>query len=111
MIASTPKPPYYAVIFTSVLSGHQDDYPLTSQEMLSQAQRQDGFLGFENAREGSGIFISYWRDLESMRRWRQDADHIQAQKHGRAKWYSSYKVRIAKIERDYDFGISNKQLF
>ncbi len=28
-------------------------------------------------------------------------EHLEAQKNGRKKWYSAFKLRIAKVERDY----------
>jgi len=57
----------------------------------------------ETAREGVGITVSYWRDLESIRNWKMHADHQIAQNKGRSEWYKSYKTRIARVERDYAF--------
>ena len=70
--------------------------------MLELAASQPGFLGVESAREELGITVSYWSDLDSIRRWKQHAEHLQAQKAGREKWYSNYKTRIARVERDYE---------
>ncbi len=103
MIAKTPKPPYYAVIFTSVRTDGDQGYSEMSDRMVEIAQQQDGFLGWESARNEIGITVSYWRDLESIRNWRNHSEHILAQMYGKRQWYKSYKVRIAKVERDYDF--------
>ena len=100
-IASTPQPPYYAVIFSSERTRVDAGYPDMAQRMLELAQRQPGFLGVESAREDLGITVSYWTDLESIRRWKLNAEHLQAQQLGHEKWYSSFKTRIAKVERDY----------
>jgi len=68
-IAKTPKPPYYAVIFTSIRTAGDNGYAEMAARMDELAQQQDGFLGIESAREEIGITISYWRDLESIRQW------------------------------------------
>lgn len=102
-IASTPKPPYYAVIFTSLRTTVDEGYGTTSDHMVDLAKQQDGFLGVESARNEIGITVSYWRDLESIRKWKMNVDHLEAQSNGRKKWYQNYKVRICLIERDYGF--------
>jgi len=101
-IANTPQPPYYAVIFSSLRSDFDEGYADTAARMLDLAAQQPGFLGVESVREELGITISYWSDLDSIRRWKSHAEHLAAQKMGREKWYSSYKTRIARVERDYD---------
>jgi heme-degrading monooxygenase HmoA len=101
-IAGTPKPPYYAVVFTSLQSDDLEGYGETAARMLELAAGQPGFLGVESAREGLGITVSYWSDLDSIRRWKSNAEHLQAQHNGRQRWYTDYKTRIARVERDYD---------
>jgi len=103
MIAQTPKPPYYAVIFTSLRTEVKDDYGKTADLMVELAEQQPGFLGIESARETLGITVSYWKDLESIKLWKAQVDHQVAQKRGREEWYSAFKTRIAKVERDYGF--------
>ena len=104
MFASTPEPPYYAVIFTSRKTG-DEGYAQTSDRMLELAQTQDGFLGIESARgeDGVGITVSYWRDLESIARWKAHLEHRAAQQRGRKDWYAAYVTRVCKVERAYDF--------
>ena len=102
LIANTPEPPYYAVIFSSHKTADTEGYAETAARMLELAAEQPGFLGVESAREDLGITISYWADLESIKSWKQHAEHRLAQKSGREKWYSSYKTRIALVERDYE---------
>jgi heme-degrading monooxygenase HmoA len=50
-----------------------------------------------------GITISYWRDLESIRKWKENTDHVIARNKGRETWYKSFSTRIALVERDYHF--------
>lgn len=100
-IAQTPNLPYYAVIFTSIRSVGENGYGDMATRMLELAAEQEGFLGVESAREELGITVSYWESLEAIRRWKQNVEHRQAQRLGREVWYSDFKVRIAKVERDY----------
>ncbi|MFY0605834.1 MAG: antibiotic biosynthesis monooxygenase [Cyclobacteriaceae bacterium] len=102
-IASTPRPPYYAVIFTNLLRDNSDGYQEMAELMVNLAAQQDGYLGIESARDGIGITVSYWRDLESIRKWKANTDHQVAQQRGKSDWYEAYKTRIALVERDYEF--------
>jgi len=74
-----------------------------ANSMVQLAAEQPGFLGIESAREGLGITVSYWLDLESIKQWKANAEHLVAQKLGREQWYTSFRVRIAKVERDHGF--------
>lgn len=100
-IANTPKPPYYAVIFTSQRTDADNGYGETANRMVELAAQQPGYLGIESARESLGITVSYWSDLESIKNWKANIEHQQAQKTGKEQWYSAFKVRISKVERDY----------
>ena len=95
------KPPYYAVIFTSIKSEIDEGYDETAIKMVELAKQQSGFLGVESARNEVGITVSYWKDLESIKNWKQNLDHLEAQIKGRTKWYKKYTVRIALVEREY----------
>ncbi|ANY06068.1 antibiotic biosynthesis monooxygenase family protein [Pseudonocardia sp. HH130630-07] len=101
LLASTPAPPYVAVIFSSVRTDGDDGYAVMSARMLDLAARQPGFLGVEAAREDVGITVSYWRDEAAARAWKQVAAHLVAQRRGRDVWYSEYRVRVAQVLRDY----------
>ena len=103
MIANTPTPPYYAVIFTSVRTDIENGYADTAKRMAELAEQQPGFLGVESARTDIGITVSYWESLEAIRNWKNNAEHLMAQQSGRDIFYKNYKTRIAKVERDYGF--------
>ena len=102
-IANTPKAPYYAVIFTSHRTAGDNGYGKMADKMVELAKKQPGFLGVESARESLGITVSYWENLESIKEWKQNTEHLIAQKEGKNKWYAEFKVRISKVERDYGF--------
>ena len=102
LIATTPEPPYYAVIFSSIRTGEdQNNYQEMASYMLDLATEQPGFLGVEHAREKLGITVSYWADEESILQWRNNADHAMARKMGRDLWYRQFCIRVAKVEREY----------
>jgi heme-degrading monooxygenase HmoA len=103
MIAKTPNPPYYAVIFSSVKNEVDSDYAAMAELMVNLANKQPGFLGMESASNDMGITISYWSNLESIKNWKENSKHLVAQELGKKLWYKQYKTRIAKVERDYDF--------
>lgn len=104
-LASTPEPPYYAVIFTTQRTDIEDGYAQTAEQMVALASTQSGFLGTDSVRDtgGAGITVSYWRDLAAIAAWRDHSDHIAARNSGRARWYRAYTLRIACVERAYDW--------
>ncbi len=103
MIAQTPTPPYYAVIFTSLRTEVDDGYEEMAEKMIALAAKQEGFLGVESARNDLGITVSYWKDLQSIKNWKEHYEHTLAREKGRKEWYKSFKTRIALVERDYEY--------
>ncbi len=101
VIANTPKPPYFAVIFTSTRTDGDNGYGAMADRMVELAEQQPGFLGIESAKEDVGITVSYWADVDSIKSWKANSEHLEAQKSGRKSWYKSFKVRISKVEREY----------
>ena len=103
MIAKTPKPPYYAVIFSSTRTEGDHGYSDMADRMMELASQQNGFLGVESARNELGITVSYWSSLDAIKKWKENAEHSVARKKGRSDWYKNFSTRIAKVERDYRF--------
>ena len=97
------KEPYYTVIFTSLQTDRTEGYSEMAKSMENLAKLQPGFLGIESARGALGITISYWKSTEDIKNWKANIDHLTAQKMGKEKWYRWYKVRICKVEREYEF--------
>lgn len=102
MFASTPEPPYWAVIFTNQRSADDDQgYAAMAQRMVELASAQPGFLGAESVRDadGLGITLSYWDSEDAIAAWRADAEHRLAQQQGFARWYDGFVLRVARVER------------
>lgn len=102
--ASTPDPPYFAVIFASQRTDVDPlGYYEASARMLELAAQQAGFLGVESARgaDGFGITVSYWESEEAIAAWKRNAEHTEVRKRGRLEWYEHFELRVAKVERAY----------
>ena len=95
--------PYYAVIFTNTRTEGDFGYAEMAEQMERLAKQQKGYLGFESARSNLGIAVSYWESLEAIANWKANLEHLYAQKKGKSDWYSWYKVRICRVEREYEF--------
>ena len=107
MLARTPKPPYYAVIFTAVATDELEGYEETSALMRELAEKEEGFLGLESAGDKEEITVSYWKDLDAIQKWKHNTDHQIAKAKGRKDWYERYISRIARVEREYGFEKEN----
>lgn len=104
MSPDLPDPPYTAVIFTSTRSADTIGYAEMADRMEALAATQPGYLGIESTSDGStGITVSYWVSAEDARAWKRNAEHLNAQRIGQERWYESYSLRIATVERAYRF--------
>jgi heme-degrading monooxygenase HmoA len=105
-LAERFEPPYVAVIFASQRTEGDRGYGAVADRMVELASRQPGFLGVESARdaEGFGITVSYWKDEAAVAVWKAQADHAMAQRLGKETWYSAFRLRVAKVERDSGMG-------
>ena len=102
--ATTPEPPYYAVIFASQRTGSDAaGYDAAAQRMVELAAQQPGFLGVESVRnaDGFGMTVSYWESEAAIAAWKHDAEHTAVRQRGRLAWYEHFELRVAKIERAY----------
>ncbi len=102
--------PYVAVIFTSTRAlEHDEEYSRWAVRMNELVETQPGFMSMVSARDPEtrfGITISYFKDEESVKRWKAVGEHQQAQKLGQQKFYSEYSVKVATVYREYDVKIS-----
>jgi heme-degrading monooxygenase HmoA len=101
--AKTPEPPYFAVIFTSQRTPGDRGYEAMADKIFALALAQPGCLGAESARgeNGLGITVSYFTDEAAIHAWKQNAQHLVAQRLGNEVWYTHYSVRVARVERAY----------
>lgn len=102
-LAETPEPPYYAVIFSSVLSPDSEGYAEAGARMFDLVATTPGYLGADHAREGVGITVAYFRDEAAIAAWREHPEHLATRERGREQWYAAYEIRVAKVERAHAF--------
>jgi heme-degrading monooxygenase HmoA len=93
----------YAVIFASTKFNANSEYQAFDSELMSLAQEQPGFLGYESVvNENKSIFISYWDSKEAIESWRVHAKHLSA-KHRVEEWYERYLSQICLIESSHEW--------
>jgi heme-degrading monooxygenase HmoA len=99
------EPPYYAVVFTTVRTQDQSGYRETNARMEELVKNVPGYLGLDHAQNpgGLGITVAYFRDADALTEWRNNLEHRAAQQRGRAEWYQSYSLHVAKVERSSGF--------
>jgi heme-degrading monooxygenase HmoA len=103
MIIDHLQPPYYAVIFSTILSNTIEGYLETANRMEVLAAKQPGYLGIESARAEIGITVSYWESEDAILKWKNNLEHTEVRNLGREQWYNKYQLRICKVEREYGF--------
>ncbi|MGO4262992.1 antibiotic biosynthesis monooxygenase family protein [Lysobacter sp. TAB13] len=102
--ADLPAPPYYAVIFSSQRNGQDEaGYAVAADRMVELVSRQPGFLGSESTRDGDGfgITVAYFDSEQSIRAWRDQAEHVAARDLGHRRWYQRFEQRVAIVHRAY----------
>jgi heme-degrading monooxygenase HmoA len=96
----------WVVIFRAKMHLVDDEYARVAQRLRELATGTCGCLDFIAVNEGSDeVALSYWSSQESIRAWRSHSEHVLAQELGRDRWYESYVVQVAHIERDYRWPI------
>ncbi len=100
-LAENLKPPFYAAIMNQgSLSKTFDDEITPTDEMVSIAPSQPGFLGLETTsdKEGQQVTITYWQDLPAVQAWEHRGDH-EIRKHfdGQAL-KDTCAIRVSKID-------------
>jgi heme-degrading monooxygenase HmoA len=95
-----------AIIFEVIPApGRRQEYLDIAAQLRPELERQDGFISIERfaslTNEGKMLSLSYWRDEESVRRWRQFEGHRLAQARGRNGVFADYRLRVASVLRDY----------
>jgi len=92
----------YAVIFRAEIAELEDEYGRIAERLRELALNRYGCSEFVSVSEGSReIAISYWQSETQIAAWKQDVEHLAAQKLGRSRWYASYRVEVVEIKRAY----------
>jgi len=99
-VAENLKPPFVAAIMLDAVQADFEDGPSPSDEMVSLAPSQDGFLGLETTRDDQErwISISYWHDHESFTAWRKAGEVHVARLFNGLDLERACKFRVSKVE-------------
>jgi heme-degrading monooxygenase HmoA len=103
-----------AVIFEVIPApGRRQDYLDLAAELLPTLEKMDGFVSVERftslTNEGKMLSLSFWRDEEAVKRWRELEAHRMAQARGRGGIFADYRLRIAGVVRDYGMNERREQ--
>ena len=95
-----------AVIFeVEPADGRRDAYLGTAAALKPLLETMDGFISVERFQSltdpGRMLSLSFWRDEEAVKAWRNTEEHRQAQRAGRGGIFADYRLRIAHVLRDY----------
>ena len=95
-----------AVIFEfTPAEGRFADYLQIVGTLKADLEKAEGFISLERfesiTAKGKFLSLQFWRDEESVRKWRTLQKHREAQKKGRAGIFKNYRLRIAEVSRDY----------
>ena len=95
-----------AVIFEfTPIEGHFADYKALAEGLADDVNKAEGFISIERfesiSNKGKFVSLSFWRDEDCVRKWRNLQKHREAQKKGRGGIFESYRLRIAQVVRDY----------
>jgi heme-degrading monooxygenase HmoA len=95
-----------AVIFEfTPAEGRFADYLQIVGTLKADLEKAEGFVSLERfesiTAKGKFLSLQFWRDEESVRKWRNLQKHREAQKQGRAAIFKEYRLRIAQVVRDY----------
>jgi heme-degrading monooxygenase HmoA len=86
-------------------SGRKEDYLAIAATLRGELERIDGFISVERFQSltdpGKLLSLSFWRDEDAVRRWRNELHHRESQAVGRAGVFADYRLRIASVVRDY----------
>jgi heme-degrading monooxygenase HmoA len=85
--------------------GRASEYFDLAASLRKELETIDGFVSIERfeslATRGKFLSLSFWRDEEAVRNWRNLAEHRVAQARGRGGIFSDYRLRVASVLRDY----------
>lgn len=95
-----------AVIFELLpREGQREAYLATAAELRHHLVSIEGFVSIERfeslTQPGKLLSLSFWRDEEAVRQWRQLEPHRRAQQLGRQQLFEDYRLRVVSVMRDY----------
>jgi heme-degrading monooxygenase HmoA len=105
-IRPAEEQPMYAVIFEVMPhEGRGSRYFDLAASLRSELEKIDGFISVERfeslTNKGKYVSLSFWRDENAIKAWRAHLGHQTAQREGKESVFKDFRIRVAKVERDY----------
>jgi heme-degrading monooxygenase HmoA len=106
LLSANEETPLIAVIFEVIpAAGRKQEYLDLAAKLRPDLEKLDGFISIERfaslADENKILSLSFWRDEDAVRRWRNFSVHRAAQARGRDGVFADYRLRVAGVVRDY----------
>ena len=90
----------------NVNKGREKDYFLEVEKLQTEIQNAEGFIGVDrfesNKTKGYYVSVSSWKDEQSVNKWHKNSKHAIAQNLGKKEIFKSFRIRVAKVFRDYN---------
>ncbi|EGT4253653.1 antibiotic biosynthesis monooxygenase [Citrobacter amalonaticus] len=95
-----------AVIFEAdAIPALQERYLQLAAELRTELAKSEGFIAIERFKslstEGKILSLSWWENEEAVVVWKNNMKHRAAQREGKETIFSFYRIRVAKVLRDY----------
>ena len=102
-----------AVIFEVEMNpGREHDYFELAGSLKPELEAIDGFISVERfqslSNEGKYVSVSFWRDAQAVKTWREHAEHRLAQAQGKKEIFADLRIRVAEVIRDYTLADSER---
>ena len=96
----------FVVVFeVETKEGREQEYFDLAGALRPEVEQIDGFISVERfqsvAQPGRLVSVSYWRDEDAVKRWREHNRHHLAQLSGREQIFADYRITVAEVERQY----------
>jgi heme-degrading monooxygenase HmoA len=96
----------YAVIFeVEPNPGRRQDYLAMAASLRAALEAVDGFISVERfeslTQPGKLLSLSFWRDEDAVKRWREHDGHRRAQEMGRSETFADYRISVVAVTRQY----------
>ncbi|AMO54819.1 antibiotic biosynthesis monooxygenase [Endozoicomonas montiporae] len=96
----------YAVIFeVQIKKGCQDEYLKLGAMLREELVNYEGFISAERfssvVTDGKICSLSFWENEEAIGRWKAAMKHEMCQNEGKAALFDDFRIRIARVEREY----------
>lgn len=94
------------IIFRSRLRPeHEEEYGQVAARIAALARTMPGLVDFKtfDAGDGERVTLAEFDTLDNARFWGEHPEHLEAQRLGRERFYSEYRIQVCEALRAYGF--------